>query len=132
MKVFLLVLPKATNNYPAASFRKKGIGNFKLTKHIRVVSRETIAVREHDQGRGGAGLNKSLRNVHFRRRYLEEGFLIPFRNPQAPWHFTTTDIRNNRSLLFIFKTIFIISCIGFDPYARRRLCINHQLLAAGI
>jgi len=47
MKVFLLVLPKATNNYPAASFRKKGIGNFKLTKHIRVVSRETIAVREH-------------------------------------------------------------------------------------
>jgi hypothetical protein len=53
MKVFLLVLPKSTNNYPAASFGKKGIGNFKLTKHIRVVSLETIAVREHDQG-GGA------------------------------------------------------------------------------
>jgi DNA polymerase II large subunit len=47
MKVFVLVLPK--NNYPAASFYEKEISNFKFTKHIGVVSLETIAVREHDQ-----------------------------------------------------------------------------------
>ncbi|MGN6298442.1 MAG: hypothetical protein ACTHM7_16750 [Ginsengibacter sp.] len=48
-EVFLLVLPKPTNNYPVASFYEKEVGNFKFIKHIGVVSLETIAVREHDQ-----------------------------------------------------------------------------------
>jgi hypothetical protein len=46
MKVFLLVLPKSTNNYPAGSFYEKEMGNFKFTKHISVVSLENIAVRD--------------------------------------------------------------------------------------
>ena len=57
MKVFLLVLPKSTNNYPAPSFYEKEKDNFKLAKQIRVVSLETIAVREADQEGGEAGLN---------------------------------------------------------------------------
>ncbi|RNI34012.1 hypothetical protein EFY79_17020 [Hanamia caeni] len=62
MKVFLLVLPKSTGNYPAASFYENKISTFKFTKHIRVVSPENIAVREHDQdGRSRPELKFTLR-----------------------------------------------------------------------
>jgi hypothetical protein len=57
MKVFLLVLPMPTDNFPAASFYEKEISNFKFTKRIIVVSLDTIAVREHDRDGGEAGLN---------------------------------------------------------------------------
>jgi hypothetical protein len=65
MKVFLLVLPKSTNNYPAGSFYEKETGNFKFIKHIGVVSLENIAVSEHSQGRG-----RSRPELNFTQRPL--------------------------------------------------------------